>query len=105
MPTFIVINEAQALAEKGKDLSLLRPLLEKQSGNVHVIMTSNKPVIDTGINSRAVNIHLGKYQAERWQPRLNQMLEHEGIKCGDAQTMLELSKLIGGDVRELLKVF
>jgi hypothetical protein len=105
MPVFITFNEAQALMEKGKDLSLLRPLLEQQANNVHIIMTSNKAVVDTGINSRAVNIHLGKYDATKWQPRLLEILKLEGIKCNDAKSMLGLTKLIGGDVRELLKAF
>lgn len=104
-PLFIVINEAQALIEKNKDLSILRPLLETQANNVHIIMTSNKPVIDVGVSSRAVNIHLGKYQAERWQPRLAELLRLEGILCSDKECMLDLSRLIGGDVRELLGVF
>lgn len=104
-PVFVVINEAQALTEKSKDLSILRPLFEVQASNVHMMMTSNKPVIDSGISSRAVNIHIGKYQAERWQPRLVELLRREGIECTNGKAMLELSKVIGGDVRELLGVF
>lgn len=104
-PQFIIINEAQALTEKAKDLSILRPLLEQTAPNVHVILTSNSSFIDLGINSRAVSIHLGKYKAERWVTRLEQILEAEGIKCNSELALKELAELVGGDVRELLKIF
>lgn len=103
-PQILIINEAQALKPNKKDLSVLRPFLENLPDNVHVILTSNVPVIDTGINSRCLNANLSRYDEVKWQPRLKYILEQEGLECHDSAALLKLTGLLGGDIRVLLSV-
>ncbi|PCH96402.1 MAG: hypothetical protein COB83_05815 [Gammaproteobacteria bacterium] len=103
-PQIIIINEAQSLTANKKNLDILRPFLESFPKNVHVILTSNDPIIDTGINSRCLNVNLGRYNPERWQPRLKYILDQEGLKANDSGALLKLTKLMGGDIRVLLTV-